>query len=106
MRVTDEFRRDRQSCTHPRVIKEDVASELTRLQEQPGRAIAIFGSSALTVSLLRLGLVDEVRIMVHPVVLGAGKSVFRTAERQIALRLARTRPFASGSVMLYYEPVR
>ena len=97
---------DRADWENTRLIKEDIAAELARLKAQPGKAIAIFGSSALTVSLLRLGLVDEVRIMVHPVVLGAGKSVFRTAEERIALRLLRTRPFASGSVMLYYEPVR
>jgi dihydrofolate reductase len=97
---------DRVDWENTRLIKEDVAAELARLKEQPGKAVAIFGSSALTSSLLRLGLVDEVRIMVHPVVLGAGRSVFRTAEERIALRLLRTRPFASGSVMLYYEPVR
>ena len=89
-----------------RLIKENVAADLARLKEQPGKAIAVFGSSALTVSLVDLGLVDEVRIMVHPVVLGAGKSVFRTAEERVALRLLRTRSFASGSVMLYYEPLR
>lgn len=97
---------DRAGWENTRLIKEDVATELASLKEQSGKAIAIFGSSALTVSLLRLGLVDEVRIMVHPVVLGAGKSVFRTAEEWIPLRLLRVRPFTSGSVMLYYEPVR
>ena len=96
---------ERADWENTRLIKKDIAAELGRLKEEPGKAIAIFGSSALTVSLLRLGLVDEVRIMVHPVVLGAGKSVFRTAEERIALRLVETRRFASGSVMLYYEPV-
>jgi dihydrofolate reductase len=90
---------DRADWENTRLIREDVAAELARLKEQPGKAIAIFGSSALTVSLLRLGLVDEVRIMVHPVVLGAGKSVFRTADERMALRLLRTRHFVSGSVM-------
>jgi len=97
---------DRADWENTRLIRDDFAAELAELKERPGKAIAIFGSSALTVTLLRLGLVDEVRIMVHPVVLGAGKSVFRTAEERIALRLTGTRPFASGSVMLYYEPVR
>ena len=67
--------------------------------------IAILGSSDLTVSLLHMGLVDELRIMVNPVVLGDGRSVFRTAGERLSLKLLKSRPFNSGNVLLYYEPV-
>lgn len=87
-----------------RVIGDDVAEELTRLKQQPGKDIAILGSSNLTVSLLRLGLVDELRIMVNPVVLGAGRSLFRSADRRIGLALLGARPFRSGNVLLTYRP--
>jgi dihydrofolate reductase len=87
-----------------RLIKDDITQELRALKEQPGKDIAILGSSDLTVSLLELGLVDEVRIMVNPVVLGAGKSVFRTAGERISLKLLKSRPFDSGNVLLYYQP--
>ena len=87
-----------------RLIKDDITQELIALKEQPGKDIAILGSSDLTVSLLELGLVDEVRIMVNPVVLGAGKSVFRTAGERISLKLLKSRPFNSGNVLLYYQP--
>jgi dihydrofolate reductase len=87
-----------------RVIADDVPSELTKLKRQPGTAIAILGSSALTASLLKLGLVDELRVMVHPVVLGAGKSVFRTADERIDLELRESRVFGSGNVLLSYRP--
>jgi dihydrofolate reductase len=87
-----------------RVVGDDVAGELTRLKRQPGKDIAIFGSSDLTVRLLGMGLVDELRIMVHPVVLGAGKSVFRTATGRFGLELVEARPFRSGSVLLRYRP--
>jgi dihydrofolate reductase len=80
------------------------AEELTRLKQEPGKDIAIFGSSSLTVDLLRLGLVDELRIMVNPVVLGGGRSLFRTASERIGLKLVRTRTFDSGNVLLYYQP--
>jgi len=50
-----------------------------------------------------VGLVDELRVMVHPVVLGDGRSIFRTARERISLKLLRTRPFNSGSVMNYYQ---
>jgi dihydrofolate reductase len=87
-----------------RIIGDDVAGELAKLKQQPGKDIAIFGSSDLTVNLLRLGLVDELRLMVSPVVLGDGKSLFRTAHERIGLRLSATRAFRSGNVLLSYRP--
>jgi dihydrofolate reductase len=63
------------------------------------------GSSDLTVSLLEEGLVDELRIMVNPVVLGDGKSLYRTARGRTGLTLLRARPFNSGNVLLYYQPL-
>ena len=87
-----------------RIIDDDVAGELTKLKQQPGKDIAVFGSSHLTVSLLGLGLVDELRIMVAPVVLGAGRSLFRTAPERIHLQLLSTRAFRSGNVLHTYRP--
>jgi dihydrofolate reductase len=95
---------DKAKWANTRLIKEDVTEELTKLKHQPGKDIAILGSSDLTVSLLQMGLVDEVRIMVNPVVLGAGNSVFTTADERIGLELLRSRPFSSGNVLLYYQP--
>jgi dihydrofolate reductase len=95
---------DKADWANTRLIKDDVSEELTKLKQQPGKDIAILGSSDLTVSLLQMGLVDEVRIMVNPVVLGAGKSVFRTAGERISLKLLKSRPFNSGNVLLYYQP--
>jgi dihydrofolate reductase len=82
----------------------NATEELTALKQQPGKDIAILGSSDLTVSLLQMGLVDEVRIMVNPVVLGTGKSVFRTASERISVKLLKSRAFNSGNVLLYYQP--
>ena len=95
---------DKAEWANTRVVKGDIAEDLAKLKRQPGKDIAIFGSSDLTVSLLRMGLVDEVRIMVNPVVLGDGKSLFTTAGERIGLKLLRSRPFRSGNVLLYYEP--
>ena len=96
---------DRAEWANTQVVRGDVAEELTRLKQQPGKDIAIFGSSDLTVSLLRLGLVDGLRIMVNPVVLGDGRSLFRTAPERIGLKLLSARPFRSGNVLLTYQPV-
>ena len=88
-----------------RLIRDDVGEELSELKRQAGKDIAILGSSALTVSLLEMGLVDEVRLMVNPVVLGAGKSVFCTAGERISLKLLSSRSFDSGNVLMCYQPV-
>jgi dihydrofolate reductase len=95
---------DKPDWVNTRLITGDVADELTELKERPGKDIAILGSSDLTVNLIQMGLVDEVRIMVNPVVLGAGKSVFLTAGERITLKLLKSRPFNSGNVLLYYRP--
>jgi len=95
---------DKAEWSNTRLIRDGVAEELSKLKQQPGKDIAIFGSSNLVVSLLRMGLVDELRIMVHPVVLGDGKSLFRTADERIGLKLSSTRSFSSGSVLLCYRP--
>lgn len=87
-----------------RLISEDVAGELARLKQQPGKDMVIMGSSNLTVSMLEAGVVDEVRIMVMPVVLGDGHSLFRTADDRISLKLVGVKPFKSGNVLLTYQP--
>ncbi len=87
-----------------RLIRDDVAGQLAALKRQPGKDIAIMGSSNLTVSLLEMGLLDELRIMVHPVVLGGGRSLFRTANQRIGVKLVDTRTFRSGNVLLTYQP--
>jgi dihydrofolate reductase len=82
----------------------NVTEEITKLKQQPGRDLGILGSPNLTASLIGLGLVDELRVVVNPVVIGDGKSPFRGARRELHLRLLQTRTFASGNVLLTYQP--
>lgn len=77
--------------------------ELARFKDTPGKDIAILGSSTLTAALLRGGLVDELRLMVNPIILGGGLKVFADAG-SVPLELTRVRPFESGNVLLYYRP--
>ncbi len=95
---------DQVEWANTRLIKDNVADEISVLKRQPGKDIAVLGSSSLTVSLLELGLVDELRIMVMPVVLGEGRSLFSSAGERISLRLMNTRTFSSGNVLLTYQP--
>ena len=85
------------------VIRDDVTGQLAKLKEQPGRDIILLGSSTLAASLLDAGLLDEIRIMINPVILGAGHSTLAGA-RRANLTLAGVREFSSGDVLLTYRP--
>ena len=86
------------------LIKGDVAEEITELKRQPGKDITIIGSGALVRSLLREGLLDELRLMVHPVVLGGGKRLFEDGGDRKALELVDSRTFGTGVLYLTYRP--
>lgn len=86
------------------LVGANVADELSKLKRQPGKDLAIMGSPNLTVSLIGMGLVDELRVMVNPVVLGDGRSLFRSTDHRLPLKLLQTRTFSSGNVLLTYHP--
>jgi dihydrofolate reductase len=81
------------------------AEAVAELRRQPGKDITIIGSGALVRSLLGEGLLDELRLMVHPVVLGGGKRLFEDGEDRKGLELVDLRTFATGVVYLAYRPV-
>ncbi|HEY7357494.1 MAG TPA: dihydrofolate reductase family protein [Ktedonobacterales bacterium] len=97
---------ERAEWENSRLVKANVAEEITKLKQQPGKDIAVFGSSDLAVSLLQLGLLDELRLMVNPVVLGSGKRLFAGLDKQLHLKLLKTRTFNSGNVLLRYQVQR
>jgi dihydrofolate reductase len=90
--------------SNTRLVKTGVAEELAALKRLPGKDIAIFGSSDLALTFLRNGLIDELQILVNPIVLGKGKSLFRGIDSRLKLKLKHTRAFRSGNVLLVYEP--
>jgi dihydrofolate reductase len=87
------------------IIKSDVAEEVAKLKQQPGENIVIFGSGELVNGLLRHQLIDELRLLVHPVVLGSGKRLFAEGS-PVGLTVTEARVFGSGVVLVKYEPVR
>ncbi len=78
--------------------------ELEPLKHEAGKDLLVLGSSVLTTALMELGLLDELGIMINPVMLGAGNSLSSSAKGRIALKLLRTREFRNGNVLLTYEP--
>ena len=86
------------------LLGKDVAGELRRRKEEPGKDIAITGSATLVRSLLREGLIDELRLLVHPIVVGTGKRLFEDQEERVPLRLVDSKTFSTGVLYLTYAP--
>lgn len=81
-----------------------VADEVARLKRTPGDGLLWVGGSDLAVSFLEQGLMDELRIIFTPIMLGAGKTVFDAMEKRYPLKLLSMKSFKSGNVVLTYEP--
>ena len=88
------------------LIKGNVAEEITRLKRQPGKDIGVVGCGTLVRSLLADELLDELRLMVHPIVLGKGKRLFEEGDDQKALKLVDSKTFSTGVLYLTYQPAQ
>jgi dihydrofolate reductase len=89
------------------LIKGNVAEEITKLKQQPGKDISITGSPPTLVrSLLQDDLLDELRLMVHPIVVGSGKRLFKDGSDRKALQLLDSKTFSTGVVYLTYQPAQ
>jgi len=86
------------------LIKGNVAEEIAELKRRSGKDITIIGSAALVRSLLRDGLLDELGLMVHPVVVGGGKRLFEDGGDREVLELVDSKTFSTGVVSLTYRP--
>jgi len=88
------------------LIKGNVAEEIRELKRQPGKDITILGSGTLVRSLLQDDLLDELGLMVHPVVLGSGKRLFEEGGDQKSLELVDSKTFGTGVLYLTYRPAQ
>lgn len=87
-----------------RLIKDNIAEEIAKLKQQQGKSMAIFGSSDLALTFIELGLIDEYRIFINPLVQGNGKSLFKGIGSKFHLKLLSVRTFNSGNVLITYGP--
>ncbi|MGH2712725.1 MAG: dihydrofolate reductase family protein [Thermoleophilaceae bacterium] len=79
-----------------RVVSADIGAEITRLKRQPGGGLVLFGGADIASSLMKLDLIDEFHLFVHPVVLGGGTALFGVDER-VDLQLVEARTFEPGA---------
>ncbi|QLG28259.1 dihydrofolate reductase [Halorarum halophilum] len=94
---------ERVDWENSRLVDGDVEDEVRELKAQPGEDIVIFGSGSLVQTLTNLGLIDEYRLFVNPVVLGPGKRLFEDVEAEVDLELLDSRTFSNGVVLLDYR---
>jgi dihydrofolate reductase len=85
-----------------RIVADDLAGEVTRLKQQPGGDLVLFGGAETAGGFIRQDLIDEYRLYVHPVVLGGGTPLFPASDKRHGLRLVRSRTFDSAVVQLHY----
>jgi len=84
-------------------INDNIVGEVNKLKNKPGKDIWLYGGASLITTFIHLGLVDEFRLSVHPVVLGEGTPLFMDIKQRLNLKMVNTRTFSSGVVQLIYH---
>lgn len=85
-----------------RLARSDATEEIAKLKEQPGENI-LLGSATLASSLLQLGLIDEYRLILNPILIGSGRPLFKGIRSEVRLSLQKTNVLRSGVIVLYYQ---
>ncbi len=96
---------ERPSWHNARVLRSGATRELARLKREAGKDMLIFGSAALSDTLMHAGLIDEYRLCLVPVVLGSGTPLFKRSPERTRMALLEARSLASGCVILRYRPL-
>ncbi|MCM3189438.1 dihydrofolate reductase family protein [Bacillus subtilis] len=84
-------------------INDNILEEVNKLKTKSGKDIWLYGGASLITTFINLGLVDEFRLSIHPVVLGEGKPLFIDVKQRINLKMVNTRTFSSGVVQIVYH---
>jgi dihydrofolate reductase len=96
---------DKASWNNTKVVKGDIAAEIRKMKKEPGSDLVILGSGSIVSQLAQAGVIDEYQIVVNPVVLGKGRTMFEGIKEKLPLKLTKTRSFDNGNVLLRYEPM-
>jgi dihydrofolate reductase len=90
--------------SNTKLVDGALVPEVRRLKNEPGEDMAILGSGSIISQLAPVGLIDEYQIVVNPVVLGQGRTMFDGIAEKLPFKLAKTRAFENGNVLLCYQP--
>jgi len=92
---------DKAAWKTTRIVRD--VDEIRKMKQQPGKDMLVLGGATLVSGLMNLGLIDGLRLMVNPLVLGGGKALFKDVKDRHALKLVRAKPLKSGKVSLTYS---
>ena len=92
--------------SRPTLIKGNLAGEIAKLKAQPGKNITVGGSLTLVRSLLREGLLDELTLMIHPIIVGKGRRLFTEENERQNMKLVDSKTTGTGVVILTYQPAK
>ena len=95
---------DSAAWNNTRLVKHDLPGEVRRMKREPGTDLVVLGSGSIVAQLAGEGLIDEYQIVVDPVAIGQGRTLFASMGARLPLSLRSTRAFANGNVLLCYAP--
>ena len=95
---------DQATWNNTRVVKGDLSAEVRKMKEKTGSDMVIMGSGSVVSQLAQDRLIDEYEVVVNPIVLGQGRTMFEGLKEKLNLQLTKTRTFGNGNVFLSYEP--
>jgi dihydrofolate reductase len=93
------------SWNNTKLVKGDIAAEVRKMKKEPGKNMVIMGSGTIVSQLAPEGVIDEYQIVLNPIVLGKGRTMFDGIKEKLPLKLTKTRTFGNGNVLLCYEPM-
>jgi dihydrofolate reductase len=96
---------DRASWNNTELVKDGMAAAIRKMKNEPGKDMVIFGSGSIIAQLAAERLIDEYQIVLNPVALGAGRTMFDGIKEKLDLKLTKSRTFRNGNVFLCYEPI-
>ena len=96
---------DQASWNNTKLVKGDLVAEIRKMKREPGEGFVILGSGSIVSQLAQAGLIDAYQVVVNPIVLGSGRTMFEGIKDRLNLKLTKTRTFGNGNVFLSYEAV-
>jgi dihydrofolate reductase len=92
------------SWSNTRLVKGDMVAEIRKMKKDLGEDMVILGSGSVVSQLAQEGLIDIYQVVVNPIILGQGRTMFEGVKEKLNLKLTKTRTFGNGNVFLCYEP--
>jgi dihydrofolate reductase len=87
-----------------RIVRENIGDEITKLKQEPGKDLVLFGGADIAATFMQLGLIDEYRLLVTPIVLGGGTPLFKDGIDRFNLKLIEAKTLDTGALILRYAP--